>query len=446
VSDFVDYRPVCGGRTNLAQNTPPIGAGAFLTTYVRNATLSCRYKYHINKEFMKNYKMMIFVLFLASNLLAGCAYNPFSRGPYYDSDIHAAQRLRTTDIVVQRERFGLLADIVERPFAGDNGLYFKATWVVPGAILEYSQTVGMSSRVEYDHDEKLLFQYDDYPDAQKIVAHGTVKGDGSIYWKSFKQESYDMVLTAAGVYFDAPSRKVLYIENSKKFADQVASSEAMLAMAQQQNAEVEAEIRAYKQQGREAYMGKILQSTRDDLALRNGSSSSSPALSGRSSINEDSATPNRQQTSATASVPKAKDKADKMKPIASSSALASNQIKSVGTTVAADALLATPEAVIVCTIPAGPDAAFKCENPINSSSGSAKSISGYRTPAEMVRKSDSSCPDQRALQSATHLVWGCGFAATGFMNAKDRGAGIDIQGRRTYYCTPMQSSCRRQAR
>ena len=99
---------------------------------------------------------------------------------------------------------------------------------------------------------------------------------------------------------------------------------------------------------------------------------------------------------------------------------------------------------MVCTFPAGPNGKFTCSNPINKSNGHLKDISGYRTPEEMVSRATSSCPDQRKLTSSTHLVWGCGFAATGNSNSLDRSDGVDVQGRRTYYCYPKQTSCRKE--
>jgi hypothetical protein len=60
-----------------------------------------------------------------------------------------------------------------------------------------------------------------------------------------------------------------------------------------------------------------------------------------------------------------------------------------------------------------------------------------------VARGSASCTGKRPLASSTHLVWGCGFAATGGVNALDRSAGVDIKGRRTYYCTEQQLGCRR---
>lgn len=101
-----------------------------------------------------------------------------------------------------------------------------------------------------------------------------------------------------------------------------------------------------------------------------------------------------------------------------------------------------PEAVMVCTVPSGPNGNFSCATPLNRRSGHLKDVSGSRTPDEMVNGSDA-CPNPRRLQSSRELVWGCGFAATGNSNSLDRGQGINIIGRSTYYCTPKETSCRR---
>lgn len=107
---------------------------------------------------------------------------------------------------------------------------------------------------------------------------------------------------------------------------------------------------------------------------------------------------------------------------------------------------ATPEAVIVCTIP-GSDGRFRCATPVSGgiSGGPRDSLPEYRTPELMVAHFSASCPGARKLRSSTHLVWGCGFGATNNSAQMDRSAGADIQGRNTYYCTPKETGCRRTA-
>lgn len=102
-----------------------------------------------------------------------------------------------------------------------------------------------------------------------------------------------------------------------------------------------------------------------------------------------------------------------------------------------------PEAVMVCSIPVGKNGNFRCANPLNIINGHLNDISGRRTPEEMVQSFRASCPDPHRLNSSSEMVWGCGFAATGFNNALDRGAGLGISGRQTFYCYPKESSCRR---
>lgn len=108
-------------------------------------------------------------------------------------------------------------------------------------------------------------------------------------------------------------------------------------------------------------------------------------------------------------------------------------------------LAAYPEAITVCTHPTGPNGNFTCSTPLtNRISGHLKDVSGQRTPDEFVTVGyRESCPDPRKLPSTTHLVWGCGFGATGNSNSMDRSAGVDVRERLTYYCSEKQTSCRR---
>ena len=105
---------------------------------------------------------------------------------------------------------------------------------------------------------------------------------------------------------------------------------------------------------------------------------------------------------------------------------------------------AYPEAVVVCTIPSGELGRFTCANPVNQISGHVQiNPSEWRTPESMIRSFSGSCRDARPLRSTTHLVWGCGFAATGLTGYLDRSAGVHIDGRQTYYCVERQQGCRR---
>lgn len=99
------------------------------------------------------------------------------------------------------------------------------------------------------------------------------------------------------------------------------------------------------------------------------------------------------------------------------------------------------EAIIVCN---KPDTAgrFRCMTPVDVISG-GPGDKDWRTPEAFVSWASSSCPAARRLSSSTHLVWGCGFAATNNSNSKDRSAGVDVRGRNTYYCSPKETSCRR---
>ncbi|MRW94630.1 hypothetical protein GJ699_32150 [Duganella sp. FT80W] len=103
----------------------------------------------------------------------------------------------------------------------------------------------------------------------------------------------------------------------------------------------------------------------------------------------------------------------------------------------------TMEAIMVCTKPEGENGRFRCLSPVTTASGHLNEITGYRTPEEVVVRSHAGCPNQRRLPSSTHLVWGCGFAATNNVDSIDRSAGVDVRDRRVYYCREMELSCRR---
>ncbi len=106
------------------------------------------------------------------------------------------------------------------------------------------------------------------------------------------------------------------------------------------------------------------------------------------------------------------------------------------------ALIPTLEAIVVCTKPTGVQGTFECRSPVTVWHGHLNDMSGHRTPEEMVARLDG-CSASRRLPSATHLVWGCGFGATRGEDSLDRSAGVDVQGRRTYYCYERESICRR---
>lgn len=112
------------------------------------------------------------------------------------------------------------------------------------------------------------------------------------------------------------------------------------------------------------------------------------------------------------------------------------------------ALIATPEAIYACTLPNAVDGKFRCMGPVSGGidGGPKNSLPEWRSPQAMLANSRHECPNPRRLQSTTHLVWGCGFGATGTAGYEDRSAGVDVAGRTTYYCSQGQTSCRRTSR
>lgn len=106
------------------------------------------------------------------------------------------------------------------------------------------------------------------------------------------------------------------------------------------------------------------------------------------------------------------------------------------------ALIATPEAIVVCTHPDS-DGGFTCDSPVDVNlPGGPKQGATWSTPEKLVAGLDS-CSRARRLHSATHLVWGCGYGATNGKNTMDRSAGVDVKGRNTYYCVAREWPCTR---
>lgn len=105
-------------------------------------------------------------------------------------------------------------------------------------------------------------------------------------------------------------------------------------------------------------------------------------------------------------------------------------------------LIETPEAIVVCTHP-NDKGRFKCATPAYANfEGGPNPGDLWRTPQDFVAQTDT-CSSARRLQSATHLVWGCGYGATNGGSSMDRSAGVDVKGRNTYYCTAREWPCRR---
>jgi hypothetical protein len=96
------------------------------------------------------------------------------------------------------------------------------------------------------------------------------------------------------------------------------------------------------------------------------------------------------------------------------------------------------EALFVCT---RPDEAgnFACDSPHRAG---LKGATG-QSPAALLESLAEACPSQRRLPSRTHLVWGCGFAATNAPGAADRGGEIEVRGRGTYQCLEREAACKR---
>jgi hypothetical protein len=110
----------------------------------------------------------------------------------------------------------------------------------------------------------------------------------------------------------------------------------------------------------------------------------------------------------------------------------------------ASRLVPTPEAIVVCTKPDS-EGRFGCDSPVNANErgGPKSDLQAHRTPDLMVKSMTGSCVNARPLPSTTHLVWGCGYAATGNALYMDRSAGVDVRDRITYYCFPKEPGCRR---
>lgn len=99
------------------------------------------------------------------------------------------------------------------------------------------------------------------------------------------------------------------------------------------------------------------------------------------------------------------------------------------------------EAIIACSKPDF-SGRFRCLTPVDIVSGGPDD-KDWQTPEAFVAWASSSCPAARRLTSTTHLVWGCGFGATGNANSMDRSAGVNVGGRQVFFCFPKETSCRR---
>ncbi|MDX9844466.1 MAG: hypothetical protein RBT42_11990 [Aquabacterium sp.] len=107
------------------------------------------------------------------------------------------------------------------------------------------------------------------------------------------------------------------------------------------------------------------------------------------------------------------------------------------------AMLRTVEAIMVCTRP-NHSGHFECDSPVDTNiKGGPGTLTQWETPEKMVSSMSGGCPAPRRLPSTTHLVWGCGFAATNNSNSMDRSAGVDVRDRKFYYCLERQTGCRR---
>lgn len=103
---------------------------------------------------------------------------------------------------------------------------------------------------------------------------------------------------------------------------------------------------------------------------------------------------------------------------------------------------AYPEAIVACTRPDA-EGRFSCDTPLSIGlKGGPKTLPQWSTPEKFIADT-ASCRSPRKLESATHLVWGCGMGATNNGDTMDRSAGVDVRGRNTYYCVAKESPCRR---
>ena len=376
--------------------------------------------------------------------LGGCA------SPPYVTDTALRDRATTTDPQEIARRFGDLSVIGDPAKAlgwtkdGGGGV-ITGRWVVPGVHLTVSHLgCGGSGGAYFCNRSNWDWYYD--PETKALFWHCEVKDVD----QSCKQSWYSASVQPDGSLKVVPTSIVAdpeYTIRQDRANNRLIVGKGVWVIVRRDSAEKVAagwqeQARSYKREkDREdsEFWGNVAQATlsaAQTFAAERGSAPPAPAF----------APPPPAMTSSTSS-------SSTVRPASTQATSATVQRPPQQVARSAPAPKAEgpkrrpyPEAVVVCTIPSGPLGKFVCENPVNKVSGT-KDIhpSDWRTPESMVRSFRASCRDARPLPSSTHLVWGCGFAATNkIVGYYDRaGPGVDVRDRQTFYCYEGEQGCRR---
>jgi hypothetical protein len=107
----------------------------------------------------------------------------------------------------------------------------------------------------------------------------------------------------------------------------------------------------------------------------------------------------------------------------------------------------SPQGVVICEL--GDAGRFACTTTLGTRiTGAPSAPPGWRTPEEAARHVGG-CRQARPLSwRAGYAVFGCGTGVTGASNDIDVAArlGVQIPGRQTFWCRPMESGCSRTQR
>jgi hypothetical protein len=398
--------------------------------------------------------------------------------------------LETTNPVEQKQRFGDLATLdgtrwLQQGKNGDLTIH-RFHWEIPGAVMVHRQAFlynGVESRWHPDYLNVLvLFQFNletgeleeihgtGYPDLEvdfkipmRVLEGGKViYNHGNWSWCRCDGESSLVIESTSGREVLIPLTEEQYKAALQRRKENYASQQYELAIEKQRKSAERVELisrglmgltqgyieASAQSQQMENRQNAFLRDLQRDLnaqkipqqqALKDQQQGTNSSQVNQAAVMINPKLINTQSTTANAEN-KSKSVNQKVQtqntPIKSSEP--SNLIHGRKETVK---LQAFNEAILVCS---KPDATqhFQCKTPVDVISG-GPSDKDWSTPEALVNWASSSCPNPRKLPSTTHLVWGCGFAATNNTNSMDRSMGVEVKGRNTYYCTPKETSCRR---
>jgi len=389
--------------------------------------------YKLQGETVMSCKLRTLAILFLSVLLSSCDSAPAIP---HDPILAYLDRPSTHDPATQYKRFGVLTSLVSQSYVPVMRSY---EWLRPGSIL-----------IEKHGAETYHFVYEEtfhelrrYRGEQYDIAN--VRDDGSIFVTGSSPEEIsmqgDQLLVRVG------DKVYLGTADEKTYMQFLESRRAQTAMLESEARVRNREEQAESDRRMAAAFGAFAGTLQSELAKNSGATlplrAQNMVASGTSSAREH---PPKGTISLIAENQQKQIQAPTVDLQKSAQGSRSNDNVTSGVSNRGNKTLGSPkrmfyEAVTVCTKPSGPKSSFECRSPLNVQRGHAGDISGHRTPEQLA--SGEACPGMRRLVSSTHLVWGCGFAATGANNAQDRSGGIDIQGRKKYYCTEREYSCRR---